>query len=479
MEKNKKLGVIVPYRNRAEHFHTFKYKISKYLKNQEIPYEIIFVDQDNAKLFNRGMLLNIGFKYAQKLNCKYVVFHDVDMVPINVDYSYSDHPVHLATGFHDRVSMDKELFDEYFGGVTLFPMRDFIQINGYSNKYWGWGYEDTDLLYRCVAKNIDLETLEIRNVGKSGKQNLYFNGVNSYVVGKNTIKLHNDTTIFVSFFSDDLTCDHERKNDYFTIFSIPGYDFSISYNSFSRYNFCTFDFDKKVLYVNSKIKTTYKTNISVVVSNTEKKIYVYQDGKFIGETQMFDKLYPYVKEKYFYLGVGNPNRNDSNLELYPNYYRGYIDSFIVFNSALTEDEIDKISEQSCFYESNLYEKYKHELVIYYDTTKIVDYKLIDLSDNKNTGEIVNCDVKNLEFDTYKKIKIPRRRDCVFNLLKHEENGFENNKWKTEFTRWNQLRFYNEVKNNIDLIDTDGLSDLKYIEYGKSHVDNVFYVNVGI
>ena len=90
-----KLGVIVPYRNREEHLEEFKKKISKHLNKQGIPFELIIVHQDDAKLFNRGMLLNIGFTYTEKYGCNYVVFHDVDMLPLHVDYSFSNIPIHL------------------------------------------------------------------------------------------------------------------------------------------------------------------------------------------------------------------------------------------------------------------------------------------------------------------------------------------------------------------------------------------------
>jgi hypothetical protein len=60
-----------------------------------------------------------------------------------------------------------------------------------------------------------------------------------------------------------------------------------------------------------------------------------------------------------------------------------------------------------------------------------------------------------------------------------------NKWKDIATRWNQLRFQNEVSNNHSLIERDGLSNLKYNEWGLEHkwgpdnVDNLLIVNVGI
>jgi len=149
---SKKVGIIVPYRDRLLHLVKFRTYMQQYFQTQNIPFEIIIVHQDDAKLFNRGMLLNIGFKYAQNLGCDYVVFHDVDLLPVGVDYSFENKPIHLAKTiqYHDdeRKLKNKTTFDKYFGGVTLFPIMDFIKINGYSNKYWGWGYEDDDLLLR-------------------------------------------------------------------------------------------------------------------------------------------------------------------------------------------------------------------------------------------------------------------------------------------------------------------------------------------
>ena len=53
-----KLGVIVPYRNRFDQLVLFKEKIVEYLKSKEINFEIIVVEQDNAKLFNRNIFFS-------------------------------------------------------------------------------------------------------------------------------------------------------------------------------------------------------------------------------------------------------------------------------------------------------------------------------------------------------------------------------------------------------------------------------------
>ena len=45
----KKLGVIVPYRNRFEHLERFKQVMTTYLESRKLNYELIIVEQDDAK----------------------------------------------------------------------------------------------------------------------------------------------------------------------------------------------------------------------------------------------------------------------------------------------------------------------------------------------------------------------------------------------------------------------------------------------
>jgi hypothetical protein len=466
----KKLGVIVPYRDREEHLIEFKKKITKYLKRKDIPFEIIIVNQDNGKLFNRGMLLNIGFKYAEKLNCDYVVFHDVDMLPIYVDYDYPEKPIHLANNLwsgNNEIRRKKiTTFDQYFGGVTIFNMDDFKKINGYSNKYWGWGYEDDDLLLRCEKNNLDLDVIKIKN-NRPKSTALFFNGLDSYVKSKNIIDLNKNISIFASFYPEDFVCDHTKETDEFSVFSIPGYDTIIGHNSFSRYNFITFTSNGNVIYINSKRKTNYKTTICVTFDFRSKIINVYQDGELLEVKKYENNLLNYTKEPFFYLGVSNPDRTNNE-----KYFKGHIDRFAIYSKILNEDEIKNITD-------NEIEK-SNSLMLHYDASEIKNYKLIDLSGNNNDGEIVKCAIKKLELPEYNNEYIPHRRDCTFLTLSHEENGFFDNKWKSQTTRWNQLRFINEVSKNDDLLYNDGLSDLEFVEHGViNEENNITHVNVGI
>jgi len=467
----KKLGIIVPYRNRYDQLEVFKKHMGNYFADKKIKHTVYIVEQDDAKQFNRGFLLNIGYKYAKNDKCDYVVFHDVDMLPINVDYSYSETPLHLSTDFVvEEEEKQREIFDEYFGGVTMFPNESFEKINGYSNKYWGWGYEDTDLLLRCVKKNVELNTLKIKNIGRKG-QSLNFNGKDSYVECKNIIDFYDSATIFVSFFPEKLELNHTKESDEFTVFSVPGYDFAICYNSFSRYNFCAFDTKLNALYINSNIKTNYKTNITVTIDSINNIMSVYQDGIFIGSTETYRKLYKYKLQPNFYLGVGNIER-----EITPNYFKGTIDSFAYYNELLSENQIKEISNDNT--DLNQYDSGKF-LKTYYDANKIENYELVDLSGNGNNGKIVKCEIVDEVYDEYKDVKIPHRRPSLFKSLKHEENGFLNNRWKDQATRWNQLRFYNEVSLNDELLNDDGLSNLEFVEYGVVTSNNITHINVGI
>jgi len=465
---DKKLGVIVPFRNRYNHLQIFINYMKKYLTKQNIPFEIIIVNQDNGKQFNRGLLLNIGFTKVTDLGCKYVVFHDVDMLPVDVDYGYTDKPIHLATNF---VQEGKEIFEEYFGGVTLFPIYDFKEIDGYSNKYWDWGYEDTDLLYRCKKHDIRLDNIKIKNTIQTGRA-LKFNGIDSYVKVKNIYDLDDNLTFFVSFNPDDIICDHTKDTDYYTVFSIPGYDTSISYNSFSRYCFLTFDRDKEAIFLNSKIKTNYQTNFCVTIDNKNKKITIYQDGVEIGVTNISKNLLHYTYERFFYLGVGHPNRKGDE-----RFFKGTIQSYASFSRCLSNEEVFEISTNGENFNKHLL---SNDLTMYFDANNIHEYKLTDLSGNDNSGQIFNCEIVELSLNENKTIKIPYRRKSLFKTLDHEENGFVENNWKLKATRWNQVRYYNEVCLNDDLIKNDGLSTLEYIEYGTHKPeDNVTIIDIGL
>ena len=39
----------------------------------------------------------------------------------------------------------------------MLPKEVFKKVNGYSNSYWGWGFEDTDMRNRLLKNNIEIK----------------------------------------------------------------------------------------------------------------------------------------------------------------------------------------------------------------------------------------------------------------------------------------------------------------------------------
>jgi hypothetical protein len=161
------LLIVVPYRNREAHLKSFVPHLRAYFARDKadcrIPYRVLIVEQDGNGPFNRGALKNAGFAIGAA-ESEYTCFHDIDYLPIWADYSYADEPSMIiwhgvetrpiAPDKTHRVVVNK--MEELFGGVVLIPNGLFTAVNGYSNEYWGWGFEDFDLKKRFLAAGMTL-----------------------------------------------------------------------------------------------------------------------------------------------------------------------------------------------------------------------------------------------------------------------------------------------------------------------------------
>lgn len=459
---SKKLGIIVPYRNRHNHLKQFLDYVPKYLRNRNYDYEIIVVNQDNASAFNRGMLCNIGFVKAKLLGCDYVVFHDVDMLPVEVDYSYDNKPVHLAT--------DNLPFNTYFGGMTLFPVEDFESINGFSNLYWGWGFEDDDLRYRCAKKHLRFKR-KIFNPLITDKSTLRYNGVDAYSSINNQLKYTKDFTINIRATLDKIILNHREVADKYTFFNIEGYDFDISYTSFGRYQVQFFDSKNNFYQIFSNIEKEREVFLSVTYSNSNKKISFFIDGILIGSVVMDAPLKNYSRTRDIFLG------SDHKLE---NLFRGTIQEVSIYQTKLDINTIKLLTKNYKYSLSSNFLDYSNaeDLICYLDSKYIKDYKFVDLSGNNTINFLAN--VEQVIIENRKVIEyIPYRRDSKIKFLKHENNGFNYGRWKDDLTRWNQLRFVNEVERGFHNTNKDGLASLTYTLHGEIKKPRYTHLNVGI
>lgn len=149
------LSLVIPYRDRKEHISVFIPRICDFLSSSKILDQslvrLVVVEQEDNFPFNRGTLLNIGFHLERPFSDLFV-FHDVDYVPLDADYS----PVSCPTRLIWHGLSLKESYSDFFGAVCMVPGSLFEKVNGYANGYWGWGFEDTDLKERFSRHGIPI-----------------------------------------------------------------------------------------------------------------------------------------------------------------------------------------------------------------------------------------------------------------------------------------------------------------------------------
>ena len=77
--------IAIPFRNRDEHLEYFITNTVPLIQEHLPNSKVIVIEQNEGKLFNRGLLLNIAFKeYKNKTN--YFFTHDVDINPTKKMY---------------------------------------------------------------------------------------------------------------------------------------------------------------------------------------------------------------------------------------------------------------------------------------------------------------------------------------------------------------------------------------------------------
>ncbi|XP_028839096.1 beta-1,4-galactosyltransferase 4 [Denticeps clupeoides] len=152
-----RVAVLIPHRNREKHLLYLLHHLHPFLQRQQLHYGIYVIHQAGDVTFNRAKLLNVGYLEALKdLSWDCFILHDVDLVPENDHnlYTCDQHPKHLVVG--RNVTGYRLRYKGYFGGVTALTKEQFLQVNGFSNSYWGWGGEDDDLRIRVELQKMKI-----------------------------------------------------------------------------------------------------------------------------------------------------------------------------------------------------------------------------------------------------------------------------------------------------------------------------------
>lgn len=151
------VAILIPHRHREKHLLYLLHHLHPFLQRQQLHYAIYVIQQAGDATFNRAKLLNVGYLEALKdHNWECFIFHDVDLVPENDHNLYvcDKQPKHLVVG--RNATGYKLRYKGYFGGVTALTKDQFLQVNGFSNIYWGWGGEDDDLRIRVELQKMKI-----------------------------------------------------------------------------------------------------------------------------------------------------------------------------------------------------------------------------------------------------------------------------------------------------------------------------------
>jgi len=223
-------------------------KIMNKLLEPYCNFHIYIIEQsDDGQLFNIGKLKNIGFDIAKDISdYDHFIFTDIDMIPnydlIKYFLITPEQPLSLAvrgTRYEaHRIQERKAGVPEkiFIGALVNFSKKNFIDINGYANNFWGWGGEDDSLIQRiknagyqnicypangCVIdieEDISMKTINVKTKIKNVEKDLQKfekryndlitwnnNGINSLnykILNKNKIN-HNITKIKVDLLKNE------------------------------------------------------------------------------------------------------------------------------------------------------------------------------------------------------------------------------------------------------------------------------------
>jgi N-terminal domain of galactosyltransferase/N-terminal region of glycosyl transferase group 7 len=88
---------------------------------------LLHIDLVLCSRFNRGALLNIGFLLSESASFDYIATHDVDLLPVNPNISYSypaNGPMHVSSPeLHPKYHYEK-----FLGGILLITNKHFKQV---------------------------------------------------------------------------------------------------------------------------------------------------------------------------------------------------------------------------------------------------------------------------------------------------------------------------------------------------------------
>eukprot|EP01107_Rhizomastix_libera_P002743 TRINITY_DN1472_c0_g1_i3.p1 TRINITY_DN1472_c0_g1~~TRINITY_DN1472_c0_g1_i3.p1 ORF type:complete len:350 (+),score=54.62 TRINITY_DN1472_c0_g1_i3:114-1163(+) len=134
------LNLVVPMRNRTLQWDLLYQFMRKHLKNQR--FFLTPVEDVGEQPFNKGALMNLGFLEGESRS-NFTCFQDVDHFP-------SDKVKYVMPSKHNVFHLAALPFPSCLGGCVCFLNEDYRSLNGMSNRFGGWGFEDNFMQLRVL-----------------------------------------------------------------------------------------------------------------------------------------------------------------------------------------------------------------------------------------------------------------------------------------------------------------------------------------
>ena len=207
--------ILIPYRNRKIHLDYFIENTVPLIEQLMPNTLVVVVEQEEGKLFNRGLLLNIGFN-IYKDKTIYFITHDVDINPTKL-FIKSKYNCEVNTG------NIQGLFTSVcntLGGIIKISSYDIFDINGFPNNFWGWGAEDKALQVRADFFKKKVTKFLLNDKSDKSIYLKRFDDINDRQPLNNTKNYH----IYENYFP---TLSHEKKNEFIMSSGLNNLNFKI------------------------------------------------------------------------------------------------------------------------------------------------------------------------------------------------------------------------------------------------------------
>ena len=467
-----KLAVILPYNQ--DYIDNFTEHFGAVVEQKDFYYKLVFIKQrTSGRPINKGKLFNIGYS-LMKDKFDYFCFHDIDFIPLsNFDYTPNDYPISLYNGLHPIEFGEHEgiedfndfdlVNDTHFGGALIFDKRHFEMINGYSNDYWGLGFEDRDLLLRMVTKGVRLKSIIEKPLRKSFAS---YNGRMSY----SYITPHNNMlrkttmdsfTMSIWFRINDYPehgADVDNNRCEYFLFGRPGYHTGLSITHEGRLKGVVWNkSDRPSLVFSKPVRRNEWNHASMVVELESLSLHLYLNGELSQTTSVSAELKDYLG-KNFFIGVGNPDSNS-----WRNFFKGDIAELGLWDTSLTDTEISKIYNDGITSRLGKYTT-SHIPVLHHNFDCGYDDIVFDMSGNGNHLFNKNVELGKKWTKTSEERYLPYRREGYYGYIGNVEELTELRN-PTDSTHpaitHNRNIFNKKISNFENGIKKDGLNNTKF------------------